>query len=98
MNIYRGYYIGFTGTICKKERGAPLRELLPSIPLDRIMVETDAPFMSFKKKSRNSQPADCWDVTHRLAETVDTPFTIVCDITTANALSFFDIERTRSFE
>ena len=91
--IDRGYYIGFTGTICKKERGAPLRELLPSIPLDRIMVETDAPFMSFKKKSRNSQPADCWDVTQRLAKTVDTPFTIVCDITTANALSFFDIDR-----
>ena len=67
--IDRGYYIGFTGTICKKERGAPLRELLPSIPLDRIMVETDAPFMSFKKKSRNSQPADCWDVTQRLAKT-----------------------------
>ena len=26
--IQRGYYIGFTGTICKKERGAPLRDIL----------------------------------------------------------------------
>ena len=34
--IQRGYYIGFTGAICKKERGAPLREMLPSIPLERI--------------------------------------------------------------
>lgn len=33
--IERGYYIGFTGTICKKERGAPLRAMLPSIPLRR---------------------------------------------------------------
>jgi len=90
--IDRGYYIGFTGTICKKERGAPLRELLPSLPLEKLMVETDAPFMGFKKGRRSSEPADCADVAKKLAETVGVPALTVGDVTTANAMSFFGIE------
>ncbi|KAL9189516.1 hypothetical protein ACHAXT_009191 [Thalassiosira profunda] len=90
--VRRGYYVGFTGTICKKERGAPLRELLPSLPLERILVETDAPFMGFKKGRRSSEPADCVDVARRLAETVGVPFETVCETTTANARRFFRIE------
>ena len=45
--IERGFYIGFTGTICKKERGAHLRKILPHLPLEKLMVETDAPWMGF---------------------------------------------------
>ena len=48
--IERGFYLGFTGIICKPDRGRALRELLPCVPLDRILVETDAPFMVFKRK------------------------------------------------
>jgi TatD DNase family protein len=91
--IRRGYYIGFTGTICKKDRGEPLRELLPEIPLDKIMIETDAPFMGFKKGRRSSEPADCVDVAQKLAETLNVPFSTVCCTTTANAIKFFNIEK-----
>ncbi|KAL7427299.1 hypothetical protein ACHAXM_000794 [Skeletonema potamos] len=90
--IQREYYIGFTGTICKKERGAPLRAVLPSIPLEQIMVETDAPFMGFQKGRKSSEPADCIEVARKLAETIDTNFSIVCETTTANALDFFRIK------
>eukprot|EP00985_Skeletonema_marinoi_P004371 scaffold1911_cov150-Skeletonema_marinoi.AAC.1 len=89
--IQRGYYIGFTGKICKKERGAPLREMLPSIPLERIMVETDAPFMGFKKGRKSSEPADCIGVARKLAETVDMTFSTVCEKTTTNAVDLFKI-------
>lgn len=44
--VRRGYYIGLTGTLCKQERGRHIRALVPRIPLDRLMLETDAPFMS----------------------------------------------------
>jgi TatD family hydrolase len=91
--IQRGYYIGFTGTICKKDRGAPLRELLPQIPLDKIMVETDTPFMGFKKGRRSSEPADCVDVARKLAETMDKSFPTICDTTTASAIEFFGLEK-----
>ena len=40
------------------ERGAPLRALLPKVPLDRMMLETDAPWMGFVKSRRTSEPSD----------------------------------------
>ena len=89
--IARGYYIGFTGTLCKKERGAPLRDMLPSIPLEKIMVETDAPFMGFQRGRKSSEPADCIEVARKLAETIDIEFSTVCETTTASALDFFRI-------
>mmetsp|Transcript_11203 Transcript_11203/g.17324 ORF Transcript_11203/g.17324 Transcript_11203/m.17324 type:complete len:283 (+) Transcript_11203:80-928(+) len=87
--IKRGYYLGFTGTICKAQRGAPLREFIPRIPLDKLMVETDAPFMGFKKGRRGSEPSDCVDVAKRLSETMKVPFQLVCETTTKNATDFF---------
>lgn len=54
-----GMYIGITGWVCDERRGGPLRELIPSIPSDRLMIETDAPFLMPRdlkprpKKSRN---------------------------------------------
>lgn len=90
--IERGYYIGFTGTICKKDRGAPLRALLPKIPLDRMMLETDAPFMGFQKgKRKSSVPADCVDVAKQVATTLEVPFETVCETTTHTAQTFFGI-------
>jgi len=89
----RGFYIGFTGTICKKQRGAPLRALLPEIPLNRIMTETDAPFMGFKKGRRGSEPADCMDVAQKLAEVLGVPLDTVCEATTKNAADFFGLGR-----
>jgi len=89
--LERGFYIGFTGTICKYERGAPLRALLPKIPLDRIMVETDAPFMGFKKGRRSSEPADAMDVARKIGEVVGVSLETVCETTTRNAVEFFRI-------
>ena len=90
--VERGFYLGFTGTICKNERGAPLRALLPRIPLDRIMVETDAPFMGFKKgKRKSSVPADCPDVARQIATTLGVSFEEVCETTTLTAQTFFGL-------
>ena len=43
-----GFYISLSGIVCKPERGKHIREIIPSIPLDRLMVETDAPYLGFK--------------------------------------------------
>lgn len=90
--IKRGYFIGFTGTICKKERGALLRALLPCIPLERLMVETDAPFMGFQRERRTSEPVDCYEVARKVSDVMKLSFTTVCKTTTANAVSFFGLE------
>eukprot|EP00731_Ephydatia_muelleri_P009485 Em0005g71a len=46
--IQDGYYIGLTGFVCKHERGVAVRQMLKDgvIPLSRLLLETDAPFMT----------------------------------------------------
>lgn len=42
----RGYNIGITGWICDERRGQHLRALVREIPAERLLVETDAPFLA----------------------------------------------------
>ncbi|WP_163281794.1 3'-5' ssDNA/RNA exonuclease TatD [Enterobacter cloacae] len=58
----RGLYLGITGWVCDERRGLALRELLPAIPADRLLLETDAPYllprdMKPKPASRRNEPA-----------------------------------------
>ncbi|MCI9163276.1 MAG: TatD family hydrolase [Lachnospiraceae bacterium] len=41
-----GFSIGITGWICDDRRGKELREAVKMIPLDRVLVETDAPYLT----------------------------------------------------
>ena len=91
--IERGYFLGFTGAICKKDRGAPLRDMIARLPLDRIMIETDAPFMGFKKGRRSNEPVDVMDVAKRLSEVYGLAHGDVCERTTNTATSFFNFSR-----
>ncbi len=47
LNAYLelGLYIGITGWICDERRGLPLKKLVPLIPKDKLMLETDAPYL-----------------------------------------------------
>ena len=54
--------IGVTGWVCDERRGADLREAVPLIPPDRLMIETDAPYLlprdlKPQPKSRRNEPA-----------------------------------------
>ena len=66
-----GYHIGITGILTIQQRGAHLRELAPHIPEDRILIETDAPYLTpkpQKNKHRRNEPAFVKSVLLRLAE------------------------------
>ena len=41
-----GLHIGITGWICDERRGAHLRELVTGIPRDRLLLETDSPYLT----------------------------------------------------
>ena len=43
-----GFFIGITGWICDDRRGKALRDAVRMIPLDRLMIETDAPYLTPK--------------------------------------------------
>ena len=61
-----GFYLGITGWLCDKKRGHDLVEAVKTISLDKILVETDAPFLSINRK-RNSHPMDTGDIMYKIA-------------------------------
>ncbi len=66
-----GYYIGITGILTLKERGEYLRNIAPCIPEDRILIETDAPYLTpapQKNKFRRNEPSFVKSVLIRLAQ------------------------------
>jgi len=65
-----GLYIGITGILTIKSRGAHLRRLVPDIPSDRLLVETDAPYLvpaPQKNRIRRNEPAFVKSVLLKLA-------------------------------
>ncbi len=70
-----GYYIGITGILTLKKRGEYLRSIVPLIPEDRILIETDAPYLTpapQKNKFRRNEPSFVKSVLLRLAEIKNT--------------------------
>ena len=66
-----GFYIGITGIITIKKRGQTLRQLAPMIPAERLLVETDAPYLTpapHKNKIRRNEPAFVREVLLTLSE------------------------------
>lgn len=66
-----GLYIGITGILTIKGRGARLRKLAHFIPADRLLVETDAPYLvpaPEKNHCRRNEPAFVKSVMLKLAE------------------------------
>ncbi len=44
--IEMGFYIGITGWICDDRRAQSLRDAVSAVPLDRLLLETDAPYLT----------------------------------------------------
>ena len=89
-----GLYIGITGWICDERRGAHLKEIVSAIPDDRLMIETDSPYLlprtiRPKPKSRRNEPANLPEVLRVVAEARGQTEEHVASITTSNARRFF---------
>ena len=66
-----GYHIGITGILTIEKRGEYLREIAPLIPEDRLLIETDAPYLTpapQKNKTRRNEPAFVKSVLLKLAQ------------------------------
>ena len=92
MNLH----IGVTGWICDERRGTHLRELVKEIPPDRLMIETDAPFllprtMPTKPKDGRNEPAFLPFVLKMVADCLGKSVEGVAETTTKTAKRFFQI-------
>jgi TatD DNase family protein len=94
--IERGFYIGITGWICDERRGLHLRELVPLIPADRLLIETDAPYLlprdlKPKPSHRRNEPMYLAHVCAAIAAARDETMETTAAQSTANAHRFFGL-------
>lgn len=65
-----GLYIGVTGVVTLKSRGEALRRMIADIPDDRLLIETDAPYLTpapEKNRFRRNEPAFVRSVLYKIA-------------------------------
>jgi TatD DNase family protein len=85
-----GLYISFAGMLTYK-KSVQLRETAKKIPLDRLLVETDSPYLSPEphRSRRPNEPANVVFTGKCLAETIETSAQILAEKTSENASRLF---------
>ena len=94
-------HIGITGWICDERRGLDLAAIAPRIPDERLLIETDAPFLlprtlTPRPANRRNEPAYLVWIARRLAEVRGQTVEHVCATTAANARRVFAIDRANA--
>jgi TatD DNase family protein len=94
-----GCYIGITGWICDERRGAHLGELAGHIPPDRLMIETDAPFLlprdlPAKVRNRRNEPKYLPHIAETIARLLGKDISRLAEETFANTREFFNLGET----
>ena len=89
-------YIGITGWICDERRGAELLAAVPEVPLDRLLIETDAPYLlprdlREKPRTRRNEPSHLPHILQRIARTRDEPVEQIAKATRENTERLFKI-------
>lgn len=90
-------HVGITGWICDERRGTHLRELVSRIPLDRLMLETDSPYLlprdlEPRPRSRRNEPMHLRHILKTVAACRGMDVAELGDATTRTARSFFGLE------
>lgn len=90
--LERGYHISFTGVVTFKNAEAA-RQAARVVPLDRLMLETDCPYMSPEpmRKQRPNEPALMVHTARLLAELKGVDLEGLARATTVTARRFFDL-------
>jgi len=84
-----GVYISFSGIVTFKKSDA-LREVAASVPLDRLLVETDAPYLApGKYRGKRNEPAYVVETARELARVKGITAAELAEATTANALRLY---------
>lgn len=93
-------YIGITGWICDERRGKDLQKLVAAIPSDRLMIETDAPYLlprtlKTKPKNRRCEPMHLNEICEEIATQTGKTKDFWAQNTTKNAKKFFSLGKSR---
>jgi TatD DNase family protein len=91
-----GMYIGITGWVCDERRGVSLQEIINLIPLERLLVETDAPYLiprtiNPKPKSNRNEPSYLPFIIDKIANILALEPAELVNQTSINAKQVFDL-------
>ena len=93
-----GLCIGVTGWVCDERRGADLRSAVPRIPADRLMVESDAPYLlprdlKPQPKSRRNEPMYLPHIARSIAHIRNQSLESLAASSTRTAVEIFGLDR-----
>lgn len=89
IGVELGGYVSFSG-ILTFPKSTELREIAAKVPLDRLLVETDAPYLAPKRwRGKRNEPSYVVNTAEVLAETKGVTFDEIAAITTENAFRVF---------
>ncbi len=87
--LQMGFYIGFTGPLTFK-KAFDLRRIAAEVPDDRLLIETDAPFLTPEPyRGKRNEPAYVAQIAAQLAEIKQVTTAVIAQQTTANAMRLF---------
>jgi len=89
--IAMGMYLGIGGSVTYKKSTLP--QILPQIPLQNIVLETDAPYLApVPFRGKVNEPMFIPQVVHKLSDVYKISFETICAITTSNAQKLFGLK------
>jgi TatD DNase family protein len=94
---FSGFMLSFAGPLTRQ--GNALPEVARMAPLDRILIETDSPYLvPLPQKAKRNEPLFVKLVAEKLAEIRGMGYEEIAQITTANAVRLFDLDAYPSFQ
>lgn len=85
---YSGFMLGINGVVTFKKSTLP--QVLPEIPLERIVLETDSPYLApVPYRGKRNESAYLVKVAEKLSEVYQLPLSDIADITSKNAMTVF---------
>ena len=88
-----GFYLGFNGIIFKNIAGINFKEVVEKAPLDRILLETDCPYLTPPQAAGRNEPLNIKYIAQEIAKIKNLSYEDVARITTENAKKLFKISR-----
>ncbi len=89
-------YIGLTGWICDERRNHDILDAIKFLPLDKILIETDSPYLkprNLKQRSPRNEPKNLIYILEKIADIKNKPIEDLAVILYNNTMRFFNNEK-----
>jgi len=91
--LEQGFHIGFTGIITFKKKAEELQEIAKMVPIDRLLIETDAPYLSPEPyRGERNEPVNVEFVARKIAELKNMSYDEVVSQTGQNSINLFNLD------